>query len=176
MIEGDRAESNRRQTDSQSASGNQHRTRPQRKERGSNPQGIFKMLDRLPTGSRLQSGGPSNSLFSTVTISVRLHHDSSSLYHCRFAHGPRVRSSAWWCHPINVKDCLPMDGENRQSRFGAKNLASMICRSPRPAFSCRKQKVELIMSITFGNSIRNNFQTISMLIQSRCEGTSYTVQ
>ena len=24
-----------------------------------NPQGIFKMLDRLPTGSRRQSGGPS---------------------------------------------------------------------------------------------------------------------
>ena len=63
LIEGDRAESNGCQTDSQSVSGNQHRTRPQRKERESNPQGIFKMLDRLPTGSRLQSGGPSNSLF-----------------------------------------------------------------------------------------------------------------
>ena len=31
----------------------------QRKERESNPQGLLKMLDRLPTGSRRQSGGPS---------------------------------------------------------------------------------------------------------------------
>ena len=36
---GDRAESNRCQTDSQSVSGNQHRIRPQRKARESNPQG-----------------------------------------------------------------------------------------------------------------------------------------
>ena len=39
LIEGDRAESNRCQTDSQSVSGNQHRTRPQRTERELNPQG-----------------------------------------------------------------------------------------------------------------------------------------
>ncbi len=37
--EGDRAESNRRQTASQTASGNQHRTRPQRRTRDSNPHG-----------------------------------------------------------------------------------------------------------------------------------------
>ena len=55
---GGRSELNRRRTDSQSVSGNQHRTRPQRKERESNPQGTF-VLDRLPTGSRLPSGGPS---------------------------------------------------------------------------------------------------------------------
>ena len=55
---GDRAESNRYQTDSQSVSGNQHRTRPQRKERELNPQDVF-TFDRLPTGSRHQSGGPS---------------------------------------------------------------------------------------------------------------------
>ena len=55
---GDRAESNRCQTDSQSVSGNQHRTRPQRKERELNSQGTF-MLDRLPTGSRHLSGSPS---------------------------------------------------------------------------------------------------------------------
>ena len=36
-MQGDRAESNRRQTDSQSVSGNQHRTRPQRKVWDSNP-------------------------------------------------------------------------------------------------------------------------------------------
>ena len=58
MNRGDRAKSNRRQTDSQSVSGNQHRIRPQRKERELNSQGTF-MLDRLPTGSRRQSGGPS---------------------------------------------------------------------------------------------------------------------
>ena len=58
MIRGDRAESNRCQTDSQSVSGNQHRIRPQRKERELNPQDIF-TFDRLPTGSRRQSGGPS---------------------------------------------------------------------------------------------------------------------
>ena len=62
---GDRAESNRRQTDSQSVSGNQHRTRPQRKERELNPQGTF-VLDRLPTGSRRQSGCPSVSFFHSV--------------------------------------------------------------------------------------------------------------
>lgn len=45
---GDRAESNRRQTDSQSVSGNQHRTRPQWKERESNPQGFSMALARLP--------------------------------------------------------------------------------------------------------------------------------
>ena len=62
---GDRAESNRRQTDSQSVSGNQHRTRPQRKERELNPQGTF-VLDRLPTGSRRQSGCPSVLSFQSV--------------------------------------------------------------------------------------------------------------
>ena len=58
MIRGDRAESNRRQTDSQSVSGNQHRIRPQRNGRELNPQDAF-TFDRLPTGSRRQSGGPS---------------------------------------------------------------------------------------------------------------------
>lgn len=58
MNRGDRAESNRCQTDSQSVSGNQHRIRPQRKERELNPQDAF-TFDRLPTGSRRQSGGPS---------------------------------------------------------------------------------------------------------------------
>ena len=58
LIGGDRAESNRCQTVSQSVSGNQHRIRPQRKERELNPQDVF-TFDRLPTGSRRQSGGPS---------------------------------------------------------------------------------------------------------------------
>lgn len=55
---GGRGELNPRRADSQSASGHQHRIRPQRKERESNPQGT-RVLDRLPTGSRRQSGGPS---------------------------------------------------------------------------------------------------------------------
>jgi hypothetical protein len=79
---GDRAESNRRQTDSQSVSGNQHRTRPQRKERELNPQGTF-VLDRLPTGSRRQSGCPSVLFFSissptrnrTRNFSLEARHD-----------------------------------------------------------------------------------------------------
>ena len=53
FIQGDRAESNRRQTDSQSVSGNQHRTRPQRKERESNPQGT--LVRTRPASNRFPS-------------------------------------------------------------------------------------------------------------------------
>ena len=52
-LQGDRAESNRRQTDSQSVSGNQHRTRPQRKERELNPQGTRKRT--RPASNRFPS-------------------------------------------------------------------------------------------------------------------------
>jgi len=52
-LQGDRAESNRRQTDSQSVSGNQHRTRPQRKERESNSQGTCART--RPASNRLPS-------------------------------------------------------------------------------------------------------------------------
>ena len=97
-MKGDRAESNRRRTDSQSVSGNQHRTRPQRKERDSNPQsrGALPASNRIPSPA-LPAGGrmcPSVSFSSSTRIrtwnlSLEARHD--------------VRFTIEPCHSINIK-------------------------------------------------------------------------
>ena len=77
-MKGDRAELNRRRTDSQSVSGNQHRTRPQRKERESNPQGLSLDCFRNSCHRRLACpsiASSSSTRIRTWNLSLEARHD-----------------------------------------------------------------------------------------------------